>query len=60
MLATAAPDLEGIALHGSRADLASLAGWVAGEANHARSRTRRSELLDSLSEQLEDVLITYR
>ncbi len=60
VLATAVPDLEGIALHGSRADLASLAGWVAGEANHARSRTRRSELLDSLSEQLEDVLITYR
>ena len=36
VLATASPGLEGIALHGSRADLASLAGWVAGEANHAR------------------------
>jgi hypothetical protein len=60
VLATASPDIEGIALHGSRAELASLAGWVAGEANHARRGTRRSELLDSLSEQLEDVLITYR
>jgi hypothetical protein len=60
VLATASRDMEGIALHGSRADLASLAGWVAGEANHARRGTRRSELLDSLSEQLEDVLTTYR
>lgn len=59
VLATARPDLEGIALHGSRPDLESLAGWVAGEANHARPGTRRSELLDSLAEQLEDVLITY-
>jgi hypothetical protein len=60
VLATASPGLEGIALHGSRADLASLAGWVAGEANHARPRTRRSELLESLSEQLDGVLTTYR
>lgn len=60
VLATASPDMEGIALHGSRADMASLAGWVAGEANHARRGTRRSELLDSLSEQLEDVLTVYR
>jgi hypothetical protein len=59
VLATARPDLEGIALHGSRADLESLAGWVAGEANHARPGTHRSELLDSLAEQLEDILITY-
>ena len=59
VLATACPDMEGIALHGSRADLSSLAGWVAGEANHARRGTRRSGLLDSLAEQLEDVLVTY-
>jgi hypothetical protein len=59
VLATASPDIEGIALHGTRSDLASLAGWVAGEANHARRGTRRSELLYSLSEQLEDVLTTY-
>ena len=59
VLATACTDMEGIALHGSRADLSSLAGWVAGEANHARRGTRRSELLDSLAEQLEDVLVTY-
>lgn len=59
VLATACPDMEGIALHGSRAALSSLAGWVAGEANHARRGTRRSELLDSLAEQLESVLVTY-
>jgi hypothetical protein len=58
VLATARPGMEGIALHESRADLRSLAGWVAGEANHARPGTRRSALLDSLSEQLEDVLVT--
>jgi hypothetical protein len=58
VLATARPDPEGIALHGSRADLSILAGWVAGEANHARRGTRRAELLDSLAEQLEDVLVT--
>lgn len=59
VLATARPDMEGIALHGSRSDLESLAGWVAGEANHARPGTRRSDLLDSLAEQLEDVLASY-
>jgi hypothetical protein len=59
VLATARPDIEGIALHGSRADLSSLAGWVAGEANHARPGTRRSDLLYCLAEQLEDVLVTY-
>ena len=59
VLASASPDMEGIALHGTRAELESLAGWVAGEANHARPGTRRSELLDSLSEQLEGVLTSY-
>lgn len=59
VLATAHPGIEGIALHGSRAHLSSLAGWVAGEANHSRPGTRRAELLYSLSEQLEDVLTVY-
>lgn len=60
VLASAHSTDEGIALHGTRAQLTSLAGWVAGEANHARPGTRRSELLDSLSEQIEDVLTVYR
>jgi len=62
VLATARPDMEGIALHGSWADLDSLAGWVAGEANYARRnrRPRQTELLDSIADQLEDVLATYR
>jgi hypothetical protein len=59
VLASAHPTDEGIALHGSRAQLSSLAGWVAGEANHARPGTRRSALLDGLSEQIEDVLTVY-
>ena len=60
VLASASPDMEGIAMQGTRADLESLAGWVAGEANHARPGTRRPELLYSLSEQLEGVLTTYQ
>ncbi len=60
VLATARRDPEGILLHGNRADLSSLVGWVAGEANHCRPGTRRAELLYSLSEQLEDVLAVWR
>lgn len=62
VLATARRDLEGIALHGSRADIESLAGWVAGEANHApRNRSsRRTELLDSIADELENALVKYR
>ncbi len=59
VLATARRDPEGIALHGTRAELSSLAGWVAGEANHSRPGTRRADLLYSLAEQLEDVLTVY-
>jgi hypothetical protein len=59
VLASAHPTDEGIALHGTRAKLESLAGWVAGEANHARAGTRRSELLYGLAEQIEDVLTVY-
>jgi len=57
VLATAHRDPEGILLHGSHADLSSLAGWVAGEANHSRPGSRRAELLYSLAEQLECVLV---
>ena len=59
VLATARSTFEGIALRGSRTDLSSLAGWVAGEANHSPPGTPTSELLDSLAEQLEDALATY-
>lgn len=62
VLATARPTERGIALEGPWADLDSLAGWVAGEANHARRkrRPRQTELLDSIADQLEDVLATHR
>ncbi len=62
VLATARRTEEGIALEGSWADLDSLAGWVAGEANHARRnrRPRQTELLDSIADQLEDVLAAHR
>ncbi len=59
MLATARRTEEGLVLEGSWADLDSLAGWVAGEANHAR-RPRQTELLDSIADQLEDVLAAHR
>jgi len=54
--------MEGISLHGSWAEFDSLAGWVAGEANYARRnrRPRQTELLDSIADQLEEVLATYR
>lgn len=62
VLATARRTERGIALEGSWADLDSLAGWVAGEANHARRkrRPRQTELLDSIADQLEDVLAVHR
>jgi hypothetical protein len=62
VLATARRIEGGIALEGSWADLDSLAGWVAGEANHARRnrRPRQTELLDSIADQLEDVLAAHR
>jgi hypothetical protein len=62
VLATARRTERGIALEGSWADLDSLAGWVAGEANHARRkrRPRQTELLDNIADQLEDVLAAHR
>ncbi len=62
VLATARRTERGIALEGSWADLDSLAGWVAGEANHARRnrRPRQTELLDSIADQLEDILAAHR
>jgi len=62
VLATAQPTDDGIELTGSRADFASLAGWVAGEANDARRsrRPRQTEILYSIAGQLEDVLTSYR
>ncbi len=62
VLATARESDRGIALQGSWADLDMLAGWVAGEANHARRhrRPRQTELLDSIADQLEDVLAVHR
>ncbi|HZZ84889.1 MAG TPA: hypothetical protein VFE30_10155 [Anaeromyxobacteraceae bacterium] len=62
VLATARRTEGGIVLEGSWAHLDSLAGWVAGDANHARRnrRPRQAELLDSIADQLEDVLAAYR
>ncbi len=62
VLATARPTETGIALEGTWADLDSLAGWVAGEANHARRnrRPRQTDLLDGIADQLEDVLAAHR
>jgi len=62
VLATACAIGEGFALDGSWADLDSLAGWVAGEANHARRKrqSRQAELLDGIADQLENVLAARR
>ncbi len=62
LLATARPCDGGIAVQGSWVDLDSLAGWVAGEANHARREgpLRQAELLDGIADQLEDVLAARR
>jgi hypothetical protein len=58
VLASARRTEQGYVLTGSWADFDSLAGWVAGEANHARSRLRADEadLLDRIADQLEDAL----
>ncbi len=62
VLATARPGEEGIELTGSWLDFDSLAGWVAGVANYARRhrRTRQARLLDSIADQLEDMLSIHR
>jgi hypothetical protein len=58
VLASARRTEQGYVLTGSWADFDSLAGWVAGEANHARSRRRalEAELLDCIADQLEEAL----
>jgi len=52
VLASARPSDEGMELTGSWLDFDSLAGWVAGEANHTRGR-RKAELLHDIADQLE-------
>lgn len=59
VLASARESEDGLELAGSRVDFDSLAGWVAGEANHTRS-SRRAELLNSIADQLESVLALHR
>jgi len=57
VLASAIPTEEGIQLTGSRADFESLAGWVAGEANHADCRAwRKLDLLHDICDVLESAL----
>ena len=53
---------EGYELTGSWNDFDSLAGWVAGEANYARShrRPRQRDLLDNIADQIECVLAGRR
>lgn len=62
VLATARETARGIALQGSWQDFDMLAGWVVGQANHARRHRRPSEsgLLDSIADNLEDVLAVHR
>lgn len=58
VLASARRTEEGLELSGSRVDFDSLAGWVAGEANHARRnrRPRQADSFDGIADRLEDVL----
>jgi hypothetical protein len=47
----------GLAIAGSRRDFDSLAGWVAGEANHQREAgSANADILDDICDQLESVL----
>jgi hypothetical protein len=61
VLASARSTESGIELTGSRLDFDDLAGWVAGEANYQRRkrRSRQTRLLDSIADQLEDVLAAH-
>jgi len=57
VLASATSMEEGIELTGSTYEFESLAGWVAGEANHADRRARRKiELLYDICDELESAL----
>jgi hypothetical protein len=62
ILASARSVEDGIELTGTWNDFDSLAGWVAGEANYARKnrRPRQTRLLDSICDQIEDVLAARR
>lgn len=59
VLETACASELGIKLTGDAIEFDMLAGWVAGEANHARKRRRlrQAELLDDIADQLECVLL---
>ena len=61
VLATATETDLGIELRGSRAEFDDLAGWVAGEANDARThrRPRQRDLLDNIADELESTLAAY-
>lgn len=61
VIASARRTEEGLELCGSWVAFDSLVGWVAGEANYARRhrRPRQTELLDSIADQLEDVLAVH-
>jgi hypothetical protein len=60
VLASATPTEEGIELTGSKVDFESLAGWVAGDANHADRRARRKiAMLHDLWEQLEAAIAPH-
>jgi hypothetical protein len=57
ILASAVPTEEGVELSGTESDFESLAGFVAGDANHADRRARRKlELLYEISDTLEAAL----
>lgn len=58
VLSTATPTEYGICLTGKRFEIEDLAGWVAGEANHAwkKRRTRVARIFDEVANELESVL----
>jgi hypothetical protein len=55
LVGSARPTDEGFRLRGTRVDVESLVGWVAGEANHARDAAM-AVLLNDLADELEAVL----
>lgn len=58
VLATATVTEDGIRLTGRRFEIESLAGWVAGEANHARKtqRTTKARIFSEVADELEAAL----
>ncbi len=55
LVGSARPTGEGFRLRGTRVDVESLVGWVAGDANHARDAAM-IVLLNDLADELEGVL----